>query len=39
LSFKSPGGGMKPYELYKIIGKKLLLNTKKDEIFTKSHFK
>jgi sialic acid synthase SpsE len=39
LSFKSPGGGMKPYELDKIIGKKLLLNVKKDEILTKRHFK
>jgi N-acetylneuraminate synthase/sialic acid synthase len=39
LSLKSPGGGMKPYELHKIIGKKLLLNVKKDEILTKRHFK
>ena len=39
LSIKSPGGGMKPYELHKIIGKKLLLNVKKDEILTKRHFK
>ena len=35
LAFKSPGGGLKPYEFNLILNKKLKKDIKKDELFNK----
>ncbi|OGP61643.1 MAG: N-acetylneuraminate synthase [Deltaproteobacteria bacterium RBG_13_47_9] len=34
LAFKSPGGGLPPYEFEKIIGKKLKVSMKEDQLFS-----
>lgn len=39
LDLKSPGGGFKPYEISKLIGKVLRFDLKKDQILNKKHIK